>query len=141
VSELVTIWTSIIAMTRPVTIAKTPIQSRSCGAGTGSLASCEDGAADDHRNFLSRPPIETSHPRGAASLGATRKTALHATIDTTLSAIRTSSPRIRLLAHLRQPVAQERITASHPATASRPEHVDDRFGARKRFLPPTLDAR
>src|SRR5215469_1874848 len=35
----------MIAMTRPVHIAKTPIQSRSRGAGGGSLAACEGGAA------------------------------------------------------------------------------------------------
>jgi hypothetical protein len=85
----------MIAMTRPVTIAKTPIQSRSRGAGAGSLATGPRGhqlgaaglaralptprswdtavmRAGTHRTILMELPAALSDARMAASRRSTR---------------------------------------------------------------------
>src|SRR5215217_3684873 len=46
VKELVTIWTSMIARNNPVPIARTPIQSRSCGASVRGVAAGGAGPTD-----------------------------------------------------------------------------------------------
>ena len=52
VNELVTICTSMIAMTRPVHIANTPIQSLSRGFSSGSLAGAKGGTKDGRSSAL-----------------------------------------------------------------------------------------
>src|SRR5215469_7999369 len=57
-------------MTRPVTIAKTPIQSRSRGAGAGSLAGCEGGAANGRWGAPIAGTAVGSRRRGRRAAGA-----------------------------------------------------------------------